>query len=183
VRPRGSTSGFLDFPVRIRFQMLGSHSPSTAAPVTRCFARSVTAVTDATGYAELYVRGSVDARGGPDCCSVNMTIVGSGYTMWTGTLDWLSPDMNGDGIVDALDVGILLGDFGTSACRSDFNCDGVVGEADLDILEAHYRHSCTGQLIRWRRRRVAYPCHIAQPELSQPLQPHDRDQVLRRGAR
>jgi hypothetical protein len=107
----------------------------------------VTAVTDEGGYAELHLRGSVDASAGPGCCSVNYTITAMGYTIRTGTLDWLSPDLNGDGIVDALDVGILAGDFGTSACRSDFNCDGVVDEADLDILEQHYRHSCTGQLI------------------------------------
>ena len=107
----------------------------------------VAGVTDANGYAELHPRGSVNASAGPGCCSVSYTITAMGYTLATGTLDWLSPDLNGDGIVDGLDTGILMGDWGTSACRSDFNCDGVVDQGDMDILEAHYVHSCTGQTI------------------------------------
>jgi hypothetical protein len=112
---------------------------------------SLIAYTDANGYVRMYIRGSVNAGAGPGCCTVRTAV--TCYGGWqlfpepVNTLEWLSPDLNGDGIVDPLDVGILTGDFGTSACRSDFNCDGIVDEGDLDILEEHYRHSCTGRVI------------------------------------
>jgi CxxC motif-containing protein (DUF1111 family) len=44
-------------------------------------------------------------------------------------------DIDGDGIVDANDMGILLGEFGcVSACTSDLNNDGTVNADDLAIL-------------------------------------------------
>lgn len=42
-------------------------------------------------------------------------------------------DRNGDGTVDAADLAILLGGWGTD-CPSDLNGDGVVGAADLSIM-------------------------------------------------
>ncbi|MCB9847650.1 MAG: choice-of-anchor B family protein [Phycisphaeraceae bacterium] len=46
----------------------------------------------------------------------------------------LAADLNGDGIVDTADLGILLGVFGTSDPLSDLNGDGTVDTADLGIL-------------------------------------------------
>jgi hypothetical protein len=44
-------------------------------------------------------------------------------------------DLNGDGTVGGVDLGILLGDWGPCAgCRSDLNADGSVGADDLAIL-------------------------------------------------
>ncbi|MCB9838725.1 MAG: hypothetical protein H6813_05250 [Phycisphaeraceae bacterium] len=43
-------------------------------------------------------------------------------------------DLNGDGIVDTADLGILLGAFGTNNPAADVNGDGVVDTADLGIL-------------------------------------------------
>jgi hypothetical protein len=55
-------------------------------------------------------------------------------------LAWILPpepalpgDLNGDGIVDGADLGILLGAWGTSG-PGDLNGDGVVDGADLGIL-------------------------------------------------
>ncbi|MBL9150289.1 MAG: hypothetical protein JNM94_16490 [Phycisphaerae bacterium] len=49
-----------------------------------------------------------------------------------------TPDLDGDGSVNAADLAILLGDWGPCAaegcCESDFDGDGSVGPADLGIL-------------------------------------------------
>jgi len=45
-----------------------------------------------------------------------------------------SADINGDGIVDTADLGILLGVFGTTDPTADLNNDGVVDTADLGVL-------------------------------------------------
>jgi len=46
-----------------------------------------------------------------------------------------TPDLNGDGVVDGADLGILLQSWGPcAACPADLNEDGVVDGADLGIL-------------------------------------------------
>ena len=49
------------------------------------------------------------------------------------------PDLNGDGLVDGVDLGLLFVEWGACAapdCPADFNGDGLVGAADLGILLA-----------------------------------------------
>jgi hypothetical protein len=55
--------------------------------------------------------------------------------------------MNADSVVSLEDASILTGDWGSSACRSDYNCDGVVDELDWAIFEAHYGHACKSTVI------------------------------------
>jgi alpha-tubulin suppressor-like RCC1 family protein len=43
-------------------------------------------------------------------------------------------DLNGDGSVNGSDLGILLGDWGSSSTTSDLDGDGTVGGSDLGIL-------------------------------------------------
>ena len=43
-------------------------------------------------------------------------------------------DLNGDGRVSGADLGILLGDWGSSLQRSDLNRDGTVNGSDLGLL-------------------------------------------------
>ena len=47
-----------------------------------------------------------------------------------------TPDLNGDGVVDGADLGLLLGAWGACAasCEADLNGDGVVDGADLGLL-------------------------------------------------
>jgi hypothetical protein len=45
-------------------------------------------------------------------------------------------DLNGDGVVNGADLGILLGSFGATSGPGDLNGDGVVNGADLGILLA-----------------------------------------------
>lgn len=51
-------------------------------------------------------------------------------------------DLNGDGVIDTADLGILLGEFGTAGPGADINCDGVVDTADLGILLGAFGASC-----------------------------------------
>ena len=51
-------------------------------------------------------------------------------------------DLNGDGIVDTADLGVLLGQFGTANSLADINGDGVVDTADLGILIGAFGTSC-----------------------------------------
>jgi streptogramin lyase len=76
--------------------------------------------------------------------------VAGGYELWVGTASEgvnvltvptgpdLSPaDLNGDGVVDGLDLGSLLAQWGT-ASAADLNGDGVVNGLDLGMLLASW---------------------------------------------
>ncbi|HMN96824.1 MAG TPA: hypothetical protein PKC43_07255 [Phycisphaerales bacterium] len=43
-------------------------------------------------------------------------------------------DLNGDGLVNGADLGLLLGSFGSSSPTADLNCDGIVNGADLGLM-------------------------------------------------
>jgi hypothetical protein len=47
-------------------------------------------------------------------------------------------DINGDGVVDVLDLSILLTNYGTTSASSDLNHDGIVNIFDLSILLTNY---------------------------------------------
>jgi hypothetical protein len=47
-------------------------------------------------------------------------------------------DLNGDGVVNTLDLSILLSDWGTSNPSADINHDGTVNVLDLSLLLAHW---------------------------------------------
>ena len=57
------------------------------------------------------------------------------------TLDPLVGDINLDGIVDTADLGLLIGNFGTSNETGDINGDGVVDTADLGLLIGNFGSS------------------------------------------
>jgi len=67
-----------------------------------------------------------------------------------GTLGFVPPpncpgDANGDNAVDAADLSVLLGQFGTSvtpATGADFNGDGNVNSADLSVLLGAFGSTC-----------------------------------------
>lgn len=49
-------------------------------------------------------------------------------------LDALAGDLNGDGAVNAMDLGALLGFWGTTAPEADLDGNGTIGAGDLSIL-------------------------------------------------
>lgn len=54
----------------------------------------------------------------------------------------LVSDINGDCIVDAADIGLLIADFGKVAARTDLNLDRFVDAADLGILLSDFGSMC-----------------------------------------
>ncbi|MFO0875682.1 MAG: hypothetical protein U0575_17185 [Phycisphaerales bacterium] len=53
------------------------------------------------------------------------------FVSYTAILPW---DLDGNGVVNGADLGILLGAWGTSGPTADLNGDGIVDGADLGIL-------------------------------------------------
>lgn len=59
------------------------------------------------------------------------------------THDLLCPaDVNGDRVVDAADLGVLIGAFGSAGPAGDINGDGIVDAADLGLLIAAFGSAC-----------------------------------------
>ncbi len=54
----------------------------------------------------------------------------------------LVADINGDGVVDTADLGVLISAFGTAGPSGDLNADGVVDTADLGLLISGFGGSC-----------------------------------------
>jgi len=111
-----------------------------------------TAVTDTNGVAILPIHAGLDVTAGPACCVVTTVVTCLGDTLpWKGTggsltdtREWLSPDMDADcevGVAD--DFVILYTDWMTDACRTDFDCSGLVNATDYAIFAFHYEHACT----------------------------------------
>ena len=61
------------------------------------------------------------------CCTADLTICG------TDCAPSMGPDLNGDGLVNGADLGLLLGNWGGSG-MGDMNGDGIVNGADLGVL-------------------------------------------------
>jgi agmatine deiminase len=51
-------------------------------------------------------------------------------------------DFNGDGVIDAADLGTLLSAFGTASAAADINGDGIVDAADLGLLLGVFGTAC-----------------------------------------
>lgn len=117
-----------------------------------CRCETVTAVTDSVvGLAIVPAAAGLDRSGSTSCCQVSATVRCRGVTIpWSGTggslvdtREWISPDLNGDCYVDMVDYFVLVGDVGTTACRSDFDRNGLVEQADADIFAAHFAQTCS----------------------------------------
>lgn len=54
-----------------------------------------------------------------------------------------APDLNGDGIVDAADLGRLIGSFRQADSAADINGDGIVDQSDLGILISQFGVVCS----------------------------------------
>lgn len=67
-----------------------------------------------------------------------LTLVGAGSM----PLTMVSPDMNGDGAVNLIDVTLFTSVFyGAYSFTADFNCDGAVNLIDVTFLATHIGHA------------------------------------------
>ena len=112
--------------------LTGSEAYTVFGPPGNQFLRQTTAADGSTTF---------NVRAGGTCPSV--TMYADGVLMFSSK-PLRSPDLNGDGVVDATDRNLLIGLMGTSDARADLNCDGIVSQADLDLLNLHFGHACGG---------------------------------------
>ncbi|UCF78867.1 MAG: T9SS type A sorting domain-containing protein [Candidatus Eiseniibacteriota bacterium] len=117
----------------------------------------VVGYTDDNGVVILPVWAGLNISGDTACCSVRTTVKCTDVTLYSDTLQWLSPDLNGDGGVSVEDSLIFVADWASAACRSDFNCDGIVDGLDLNIFGVHYWHACDPSLVSVRESPRAAP--------------------------
>ncbi len=115
-----------------------------------CLCEPIAATTGPDGIAILPIHGGLDVSDGPECCELTASVTCLGETVpWGGpggpsadTRSWLSPDLDGDCMVGASDYAIFSSDYITDACRTDYNCDGIVDALDLGTYGGHNGHVC-----------------------------------------
>jgi hypothetical protein len=101
----------------------------------------VTAVdTDGDGVSD-DVDNCIDAPNGPDAPDAGGNV--QLYTNHDGYGNACDPDLNNDGIVNALDVGLFRADFNTVTPGSDadFNGDGAVNALDVGVFRALFNRT------------------------------------------
>ena len=74
----------------------------------------------------------------PQAAVMALGVVALGYVIWHSHAAALVGDINGDGVVNVLDLSVLLTDWGTNNASADLNHDGAVNTLDLSILLAHW---------------------------------------------
>ena len=52
----------------------------------------------------------------------------------SGSVPIISPDINGDGVVNVLDLSIVIGAYGSNDPQADLNKDGRVNGLDYSVL-------------------------------------------------
>jgi hypothetical protein len=84
------------------------------------------------------------AGGGWTLNQVRIYLAGVGITSGDLSLDVNSPDINGDLIVNLVDLGAFSQDFNNPAYdfRSDFTCDGIENLADVGRFAIHNSEIC-----------------------------------------
>ena len=83
-------------------------------------------------------------QGGGAATGVSIPVHNSHETVVLATrTTFLSPDQNGDLVVDARDLQIARAKLGTSDPTADFDFDGAGRQADLDVVQAHMGHRAT----------------------------------------
>jgi hypothetical protein len=113
-----------------------------------CFCSPLTAITDENGSAYIPIHGGLRLAD-TDCCLVNTTVTYQWNSLrWaeddslSDTREWLSIDLDGDCRVDNQDQYLFSQDYGSSACRTDYDCSGTVDYEDYDFFSAHMNEGC-----------------------------------------
>jgi hypothetical protein len=88
------------------------------------------------------LQGRVDfaIRAGDVCAGVGARVYADGVLLARRNV--ASPDQDGNLIVDVPDLALASAKRGSPDPTADFDCDGFVTDADVDILIAHAKHVC-----------------------------------------
>ncbi len=123
--------------------------------------KRIVGTTDANGrlVVQVAMTGSCLSQGNP----INIQVYGNGVLL-SGSSFLMSPDQNGDLIVDAADEAIMNDKIADptplNVLTADFNGDGILDGADLAFLQAHATHVCTDNTpVRrraWGRLKLLY---------------------------
>ncbi len=98
--------------------------------------RNVTAVSDVNGVAHFPLEMGGTCPGA--------TVGAYACNVYLGSAQLASPDQDGNHGVDGVDATIVFSLLGTTNPGADFDCDGVVTQADLDWLNInHLGHHCS----------------------------------------
>ncbi len=144
VCPQGDATK-LDVTVKDQFNL-----PIAGQVVTATFASgnvvvsgAISGITDASGYVRLTIKAGLNASLGKEPrVSSSYTVTCMGVILKTATTSLVSPDMNGDLNVEALDNAMFAADYLSTggSLRSDYNDDKTVEALDNAIFAAHYLH-------------------------------------------
>ena len=132
--------------------VIGRYVTLDTAPVYGCSACRDTILcegyTDSSGEVIFVIRNGWDRSGNTSCCDIWSAVHSNEVEIRfidSGAHDdvrkTVSVDLNGDCDVNDDDETIFLSDYGSSACRSDFDADGWVGMGDWVVFSGHYGHS------------------------------------------
>ena len=112
----------------------------------------LTALTDSLGGASF----SLPAGGG--CATPIVEVRADGILL--AAVRVVSPDQDGNKIVDAADDALLTGKLGGGDLSGDLDCDGAVTAGDLAELQLHLEHNCLGPVQNmsgsWGRMKAIY---------------------------
>ncbi len=98
-------------------------------------------VTDANGVVTFRICGELHCPSGGRAW---VRVYAAG--IWLGNVATVTPDVNGDLVVDALDVAQVTAAEGGTLPQDDLDCNGVVNAADVAIVSAHLGHFCADNL-------------------------------------
>jgi hypothetical protein len=114
--------------------------------------KTVSWVTNAIGVVDFPV------RMGGTCPDGGVRVTACGVLLRLCSL--ASPDQDGSLVVDDADTTIAGAKRNSSDPTADFDCDGVVSDADVAVVEAHRRHACDlptfGRRTNWGRLKIRY---------------------------
>ncbi len=109
--------------------------PSGYNPVTHQILR----VTDANGVVAFHLCGSIYC---PSGAARWVQVSANGVVLQNST--FITPDLDGDGDVDAQDVAIVTAAAGTGLAQANEDCAGPIDAADVAVVNAHLGHHCSG---------------------------------------
>jgi hypothetical protein len=96
---------------------------------------------DATAFPDRWTGVSSFALAGGGLCPGGSVVVSAGFEALATGIVVVSPDQNGDLIVDGLDLAIEREKVGTADASGDLDGDGIVTEADVALLTRHLGHA------------------------------------------